>query len=141
MALIGRRVLASQGNCRTIDQGRARREPDAPHLDGQTAVLVPAGHRGDFGGEVAFLLFDAFAEGETKAYVEAFRDHEVAITEVGASDDHVTVIPEALLRGGDTETNGVAYSNNGTSEVVMRNQFKAWQAYIRPAVQAAVSIA
>ena len=46
----------------------------------------------------------AFAEGETKAYVEAFRDHEVAITEVGASDDHVTVIPEALLRGGDTET-------------------------------------
>jgi hypothetical protein len=43
--------------------------------------------------------------------------------------------------GGDTETNGVAYSNNGTSEVVMRNQFKAWQAYIRPAVQAAVSIA
>jgi len=43
--------------------------------------------------------------------------------------------------GGDTETNGVAYSNNGTSEVVMRNQFKAWQAYIRPAVQPAVSVA
>jgi phenylpropionate dioxygenase-like ring-hydroxylating dioxygenase large terminal subunit len=43
--------------------------------------------------------------------------------------------------GGDTEVNGVAYSNNGTSEVVMRHQFKAWKAYIRPAVQPAVSVA
>ncbi|MEY4654312.1 MAG: hypothetical protein RI884_2893 [Pseudomonadota bacterium] len=35
--------------------------------------------------------------------------------------------------GGDTEKDGITYSNNGTSEVVMRNQFKAWSAYMRPA--------
>ncbi|MGE0311833.1 MAG: aromatic ring-hydroxylating dioxygenase subunit alpha [Lautropia sp.] len=32
--------------------------------------------------------------------------------------------------GGDTEKDGVLYSNNGTSEVVMRNQFKAWRDYL-----------
>ncbi|HVL58184.1 MAG TPA: Rieske 2Fe-2S domain-containing protein [Burkholderiaceae bacterium] len=32
--------------------------------------------------------------------------------------------------GGDTEDNGVLYSNNGTSEVVMRNQFRAWAQYM-----------
>ena len=32
--------------------------------------------------------------------------------------------------GGDTEKDGVLYSNNGTSEVVMRNQFKAWRNYM-----------
>jgi len=32
--------------------------------------------------------------------------------------------------GGDTEKDGVLYSNNGTSEVVMRSQFRAWQAYL-----------
>ena len=37
--------------------------------------------------------------------------------------------------GGDTEKDGVLYSNNGTSEVVMRNQFKAWESYIRAAIQ------
>jgi phenylpropionate dioxygenase-like ring-hydroxylating dioxygenase large terminal subunit len=36
--------------------------------------------------------------------------------------------------GGDTEKDGVLYSNNGTSEVVMRNQFKAWESYIRAAI-------
>jgi glutamine amidotransferase-like uncharacterized protein len=35
--------------------------------------------------------------------------------------------------GGDTERDGVLYSNNGTSEVVMRNQFKAWRNYMAPA--------
>ncbi|MEN9760639.1 MAG: hypothetical protein RI906_465 [Pseudomonadota bacterium] len=29
--------------------------------------------------------------------------------------------------GGDSEKEGVLYSNNGTSEVVMRNQFCAWK--------------
>jgi hypothetical protein len=29
----------------------------------------------------------------------------------------------------------VLYSNNGTSEVVMRNQFIAWESYIRAAIQ------
>ena len=43
--------------------------------------------------------------------------------------------------GGATGVNGVAYSNNGTAEVVMRHQFKAWKAYIRPAIQPAVSVA
>jgi hypothetical protein len=37
--------------------------------------------------------------------------------------------------GGDTEKDGVLYSNNGTSEVVMRNQFIAWESYIRAAIQ------
>ena len=40
--------------------------------------------------------------------------------------------------GGDTEREGVLYSNNGTSEVVMRNQFKAWESYIRTAIQPSV---
>ena len=35
--------------------------------------------------------------------------------------------------GGDTEKDGVLYSNNGTSEVVMRNQFKAWRNYMSSA--------
>ena len=35
--------------------------------------------------------------------------------------------------GGDTERDGVLYSNKGTSEVVMRNQFRAWVDYLRPA--------
>ncbi len=35
--------------------------------------------------------------------------------------------------GGDTERDGVLYSNNGTSEVVMRNQFRAWAAYMADA--------
>jgi phenylpropionate dioxygenase-like ring-hydroxylating dioxygenase large terminal subunit len=32
--------------------------------------------------------------------------------------------------GGDTEQNGVIYSNHGTSEAVMRNQFRAWVHYM-----------
>jgi hypothetical protein len=32
--------------------------------------------------------------------------------------------------GGDTADGDVTYSNNGTSEVVMRNQFKAWSTYM-----------
>jgi hypothetical protein len=32
--------------------------------------------------------------------------------------------------GGDTVEDGVTYSNNGTSEAVMRNQFKAWKQYM-----------
>ncbi|MBM3393226.1 MAG: Rieske 2Fe-2S domain-containing protein [Betaproteobacteria bacterium] len=32
--------------------------------------------------------------------------------------------------GGDTEEDGVTYSNKGTSEAVMRNQFKAWVEYL-----------
>ncbi|MFN0313816.1 MAG: aromatic ring-hydroxylating oxygenase subunit alpha [Burkholderiales bacterium] len=32
--------------------------------------------------------------------------------------------------GGDTEENGITYSNKGTSEAVMRNQFKAWVRYL-----------
>ena len=35
--------------------------------------------------------------------------------------------------GGDTEEDGVSYSNNGTSEVVMRNQFRAWGEYLASA--------
>ena len=33
--------------------------------------------------------------------------------------------------GDDREENGVTYSNHGTSEAVMRNQFKAWSAYMQ----------
>ncbi len=33
--------------------------------------------------------------------------------------------------GGDTLKDGVLYSNNGTSEVVMRNQFDAWKSYMQ----------
>ena len=33
--------------------------------------------------------------------------------------------------GGDTTEGGVISSNNGTSEVVMRNQFKAWSDYMK----------
>ncbi|MFK7963930.1 MAG: aromatic ring-hydroxylating dioxygenase subunit alpha [Burkholderiaceae bacterium] len=33
--------------------------------------------------------------------------------------------------GGDTEADGVTLSNNGTSEAVMRSQFKAWSAYLK----------
>ncbi|HEX8108835.1 MAG TPA: Rieske 2Fe-2S domain-containing protein [Kofleriaceae bacterium] len=32
--------------------------------------------------------------------------------------------------GGDTDQNGVIYSNHGTSEAVMRNQFRAWVQYM-----------
>jgi phenylpropionate dioxygenase-like ring-hydroxylating dioxygenase large terminal subunit len=32
--------------------------------------------------------------------------------------------------GGDTEDGGVTYSNHGTSEAVMRNQFRAWSQYM-----------
>jgi hypothetical protein len=32
--------------------------------------------------------------------------------------------------GGDTADGDVTYSNNGTSEVVMRNQFSAWAQYM-----------
>jgi phenylpropionate dioxygenase-like ring-hydroxylating dioxygenase large terminal subunit len=32
--------------------------------------------------------------------------------------------------GGDSEQNGVIYSNHGTSEAVMRNQFRAWAQYM-----------
>jgi phenylpropionate dioxygenase-like ring-hydroxylating dioxygenase large terminal subunit len=32
--------------------------------------------------------------------------------------------------GGDTEQGGVIYSNKGTSEAVMRNQFRAWSQYM-----------
>jgi len=39
--------------------------------------------------------------------------------------------------GRDTEADGVSYSNRGTSEVVMRNQFKAWKAYMQPVVAGA----
>lgn len=34
--------------------------------------------------------------------------------------------------GGDTVEDGVTYSKNGTSEAVMRSQFKAWTEYMRP---------
>ena len=33
--------------------------------------------------------------------------------------------------GDDREENGVTYSNHGTSEAVMRNQFKAWADYMQ----------
>ena len=33
--------------------------------------------------------------------------------------------------GDDREEGGVTYSNHGTSEAVMRNQFRAWSAYLR----------
>jgi len=35
--------------------------------------------------------------------------------------------------GDDREENGVTYSNHGTSEAVMRNQFKAWANYMQAA--------
>lgn len=35
--------------------------------------------------------------------------------------------------GGDTERDGVIYSNKGTSEAVMRNQFRAWCQYMADA--------
>ncbi|HMG56638.1 MAG TPA: Rieske 2Fe-2S domain-containing protein [Kofleriaceae bacterium] len=35
--------------------------------------------------------------------------------------------------GGDTEDGGVIYSNKGTSEAVMRNQFRAWSQYMAEA--------
>jgi phenylpropionate dioxygenase-like ring-hydroxylating dioxygenase large terminal subunit len=35
--------------------------------------------------------------------------------------------------GGDTERDGVIYSNKGTSEAVMRNQFRAWSQYMADA--------
>jgi len=35
--------------------------------------------------------------------------------------------------GDDREENGVTYSNHGTSEAVMRNQFKAWSTYMQAA--------
>ncbi len=35
--------------------------------------------------------------------------------------------------GDDTERDGVIYSNHGTSEAVMRSQFRAWRAYMQPA--------
>jgi phenylpropionate dioxygenase-like ring-hydroxylating dioxygenase large terminal subunit len=35
--------------------------------------------------------------------------------------------------GGDTERDGVIYSNKGTSEAVMRNQFRAWSQYMASA--------
>ena len=35
--------------------------------------------------------------------------------------------------GGDTDVGGVLMSNNGTSEVVMRNQFRAWSGYLADA--------
>ncbi len=38
--------------------------------------------------------------------------------------------------GRDTEEDGILYSNNGTSEVVVRNQFRAWQAYMADALTA-----
>ncbi len=45
-----------------------------------------------------------FAEGEAKDFTEAFRHHELAITDVGdPASDHVTVIPDALLREGRLE--------------------------------------
>ena len=46
-------------------------------------------------------------------------------------------LQNAQDHGRDTETDGVSYSNRGTSEVVMRNQFKAWKAYMQPAVSGA----
>jgi phenylpropionate dioxygenase-like ring-hydroxylating dioxygenase large terminal subunit len=36
--------------------------------------------------------------------------------------------------GGDRFENNVGYSNNGTSEIVMRNQFQAWSRYMQGAV-------
>ena len=32
--------------------------------------------------------------------------------------------------GDDREDDGVVYSNHGTSEAVMRNQFQAWSRYM-----------
>ena len=45
-----------------------------------------------------------FAEGQSKSYTEAFRDHEVAIVEVtDPAVDHVDVFPAAMLRKGEAE--------------------------------------
>ena len=41
--------------------------------------------------------------------------------------------------GGDTEKDGVLYSNNGTSEVVMRNQFRAWAKFMTASMDAEVA--
>ena len=41
--------------------------------------------------------------------------------------------------GRDTERDGVVYSNAGTSEAVMRSQFRAWAEYMKPAAQAAAA--
>ncbi|MEZ5740532.1 MAG: Rieske 2Fe-2S domain-containing protein [Burkholderiaceae bacterium] len=41
--------------------------------------------------------------------------------------------------GQDTEKDGVVYSNNGTSEAVMRSQFNAWGSYIGPALRQGAS--
>jgi hypothetical protein len=38
--------------------------------------------------------------------------------------------------GDDEERDGVLYSTKGTSEVVMRNQFRAWTQYMRDALAA-----
>ena len=38
--------------------------------------------------------------------------------------------------GDDREEDGVTYSNHGTSEAVMRNQFRAWLQYLAPALKA-----
>ncbi|MFN9772100.1 MAG: Rieske 2Fe-2S domain-containing protein [Burkholderiales bacterium] len=43
--------------------------------------------------------------------------------------------------GGDTEKDGVVYSNNGTSEAVMRSQFRAWAEYMKPAAAQTVRAA
>ena len=43
--------------------------------------------------------------------------------------------------GGDTERDGVVYSNNGTSEAVMRSQFRAWAQYMKPAAAQSVRVA
>ncbi|MCZ8102124.1 MAG: Rieske 2Fe-2S domain-containing protein, partial [Burkholderiales bacterium] len=43
--------------------------------------------------------------------------------------------------GGDTEKDGVIYSNNGTSEAVMRSQFRAWAEYMKPAAAQTVRAA
>jgi hypothetical protein len=37
--------------------------------------------------------------------------------------------------GGDRFDNGVAYSNHGTSEIVMRSQFAAWSRYMQESAQ------
>ena len=41
--------------------------------------------------------------------------------------------------GDDREENGVTYSNHGTSEAVMRNQFKAWSSYMQDAEETAMA--
>jgi len=41
--------------------------------------------------------------------------------------------------GSDTESAGIVYSTKGTSEVVMRNQFKAWREYMHAAATPAAT--